>query len=307
MPPMDARWIARVLLIGLAWCLWPAPAQAQAYLCGNGPGPGERMVGMTQGGQGVASMPLCARDGPAPPPPPPVVTYAAIAWHADASDIWVDGNYNGPNAAERGALAMCNQAMGGGCTSTGEWSNSSMIVLRDRGGDFSNIWGGRNSADRRQAIDGCTAKQLLPCEVFATIRSTTNKRAPGAGVRKLYAASAWAESAGYDHKLYVASGLPSLDAATAAAIKACREATAHPCVSNAWSGNGFIQAYRLNGSDESATAETSATRAEDAAKLNCKRHNSPNCEIQARFDARRPGVFVHNFIAASGSREGSAK
>lgn len=37
----------------------PFLAYAQAYICGSGPGPGERQVGMTQGSNGVASMPLC--------------------------------------------------------------------------------------------------------------------------------------------------------------------------------------------------------------------------------------------------------
>ena len=90
------RRMVQMLVVALAWCLWPAAAQAQ-YPC-NGPGPGERMVGMTQGGNGVAPVPLCVRDdsGGAPAPPAaPANSYAAIAWHPDAADIWVDGNYVG--------------------------------------------------------------------------------------------------------------------------------------------------------------------------------------------------------------------
>ncbi|HVK96104.1 MAG TPA: DUF4189 domain-containing protein [Noviherbaspirillum sp.] len=294
MRSLDVRLFAWMLLIGLAYCLWPATAWAQQYPC-PGPGPGERMIGMTQGGQGIASVPLCVRDGPAPAPQAPVSSYAAIAWHPDAADVWVDGNYTGPNAAQQGALEMCNQVMGGGCTSTGEWSNSSMTVIRDRGGDFHNGWNGEGRAGRRQALAECSAKQLLPCEVFATIRSSTSRRSPGASVRKFYAASAWVDGTeGNDNKLYVESGYRSADSAIAAAIKSCSDATSRPCVNNTWTGNGFIQAYSVDAGD-SATVETSAKRAQEAARLNCKKLKSTTCELQALFDSRKPGLFVHDF------------
>ena len=294
----------QMLAIILAWSLWPASAaQAQAYPC-NGPGPGERMVGMTQGGNGVASVPLCVRDAAAAPAPPPapVNSYAAIAWHPDAADIWVDGNYlHSASVAESESLAACNKVMGGGCTSAGSWWNSSMTIIRDREGYFYKAWAGEGGAERKRTLAECSSKQLLPCEVFATIRSSTNRRSPGASVRKYFAASAWVDggaSDGYDGKLYVASGYRSADEATAAAIKACADATAHTCKSNALTGNGFIQAYRLNGTDDSATAETSARRAKEAAQLNCKKQKSTACELQAQFDSRKPGLFVHDFAAA---------
>lgn len=294
----DLPKVARVLLIGLACYLWPMQAQAQAYPC-PGPGPGEHQVGNTQSGPGVASVPLCMRDEYAAPQAAPASRYAAIAWHADAADIWVDGNYDGPGTAVRGALAMCNQVMGGGCTSTGEWSNSSMAIIRDKSGDFSNGWAGGGGAGRAKALADCSARQLLPCEVFATIRSGTNRRSPDASVRKLYAASAWVDgTVGEDHKLYVASGYRSLETATAAAIKACSKATSRPCKMNAQTGNGFIQAYLLNGGDESATSENTAKRAQDAARANCKKQKNPACELQVLFDSREPGQFVHNFIPA---------
>ena len=128
-----------------------------------------------------------------------------------------------------------------------------------------------------------------------------SRRSPGAGVRKYFAASAWVvggASDGYNAKLYVASGYRSADDATAAAIKACSDATSRPCESNALTGNGFIQAYRMNDSDDSATAETSAKRAQEAARVNCKKLKSATCELQAVFDSRKPGLFVHDFAGA---------
>ncbi len=249
------------------------------------------------GGQGtIGCAPLPGAGNQQAPQAAPSSSYAAIAWHPDAADIWVDGNYTGPNAAERGALEMCNQMMGGGCTSTGEWSNSSMTVIRDRAGNFYNSWNGQDRAGRGQALAECSAKQLLPCEVFATIRSSTGRRSPGASARKFYAASAWVDGVdGYDHKLYIASGYRTVDAANAAAIKACSDATSHPCKTSMWTGNGFIQTYRLNGTDDSVTVETTAKRAQEAARLNCKKQKKATCELQALFDSRKPGLFAHDF------------
>lgn len=304
MRAVKLRPIAQMLVVALAWCLWPTQAAAQAYAC-PGPGPGERMVGMTQGGNGVAPVPLCVRDdsgGPAPPPAPPIEAHAAIVWHPDAADVWVDGNYTGANnPAESVALDACTRAMGDGCKPAGTWSNSSMAIIRDRNGYFYKGWLGEGGAERRQVLADCSAKQLLPCEIFATIKSSTNRRLPGASVRKVFAASAWVTGGvadGYNSKLYVASGYRDADEATAAAIKACSDATSRSCESNALTGNGVIQAYRMNGSDDSATAETSPKRAKEAAQANCKKLKSTGCELQAQFDSRKPGLFVHDFAPA---------
>lgn len=300
----DLRRVGQMLVIALAWCLWPASAQAQHYPC-NGPGPGERLVGMVPGGPGVAPTPLCARDdsGGAPAQPQaPSENHAAIAWHVDAADVWVDGNYTGANnVAEQGALDACNKVMGGGCTSAGTWWNSSIAIIRDRNGYFYKGWAGDGGAERDRVMAECSAKQLLPCELFATIRASTNRRFPGSAVRKYFAASAWVAGGvddGYNSRLYVASGYRNADAATAAAIKACSDATARPCESNALTGNGFIQAYRMNGSGDSATVETSAKRAQEAARVNCKKQKGTSCELQALFDSRKSGLFVHDFAQA---------
>lgn len=288
---MSAHLFRGFLVMGL-WFLVTGVVHAQAAC----------PLGQIQIGSGTG-LNMCGpdrRQQQAPQTPPaPVSSYAAIAWHSDAADIWVDGNYTGPNAAERGALEMCNQVMGGGCTSTGEWSNSSMTVIRDRAGNFYNSWNDQSRAGRRQALAECSAKQILPCEVFATIRSSTSRRSPGASARKFYAASAWlAGTDGNDHKLYVASGYRSADAAIAAAIKSCSDATSRPCKTNMWTGNGFIQTYRLT-AGESATVETTAKRAQEAARLSCKKVKSTTCELQALFDSRKSGLFVHDFTTTT--------
>lgn len=163
---------------------------------------------------------------------------AALAWL-----LW-------PAQAHAHAQAFpCNG--GGGGALIGNWSNSSMAIIRDRGGDFFKAWVGQGGAERDKLLAECTAKQLLPCEVFATVKSSTNRRLPGASTRK--------------------------------------------CETNAWSGNGFIQAYQLSDGGGGATAETSAERAKQAAQINCRKQNSKSCGLVALFDSRKPGLFVHDF------------
>ncbi len=52
-------------LLGLvaAGLYWPMTADAQTFVCPNGPGPGENQVGMTGGSGGIAAIPICASDG----------------------------------------------------------------------------------------------------------------------------------------------------------------------------------------------------------------------------------------------------
>ncbi len=52
------------------------------------------------------------------------------------------------------------------------------------------------------------------------------------------------------------------------------------------------QAVRMDGS-RSGIAETSAQRAKQAAQLDCKQQKSKKCDLQAVFDCRKPGLFVH--------------
>jgi len=301
---INKRRIVQMLTVAFAWCLWPTAAQAQVPCTGA---PGEQRVGTSQQG-GSAPIPLCipgsSGGGSAPAPGSSVSeSHAAIARHLDAADIWADGNYTGPNNdAEANSIEMCNRVMGGGCETGGSWRNSSMKILRDSHGDFHNMWMGGDAAQRKQAMAECSAKQLLPCEEFATIRSSTDRRNPGAEARKYYAVSAWVvgnKSSGYNNKLYVASGHRSYDAASAAAIKACSDATSRKCEINTWSGNGFIQAFRQDSSD-SGIEETSAQRAKQAAQMDCKRQKSKKCELQALFDSRKSGLFVHDFAAGKG-------
>jgi Domain of unknown function (DUF4189) len=228
-------------------------------------------------------------------------SYAAIAWHPDAADIWVEGNYvNINNLALQNALDACNTVMGSGCTLAIEWRNASVTVVRDNKGDFYRSEAGTSEAEPNNIIEECSAKQTLPCEVFANIPSTTVRRSPDASAHKYFAVAVWAseDAKVYDGKIYISSGHRSFDAANTEATKACSGAASRSCKIAAWSGNGFIQVFRHDGPKDNATSETSLERAQEAARAVCKAQNSASCDMQAHFDSRQSGLFVHEFAKA---------
>lgn len=285
-------------LVAAAFIL-PGTAAAQQR-CPGGPGPGDMIVGYTPDGT-----PLCAPNpgagagAPTPAPRPVTQTYAAIAWHPDAGDVWLSGNYNGPNAAPGDALAACNRDMGGGCTTIGEWNNSAMAIIRNRYGELLSAWAGDGGRTRKQVLADCSAKQPLPCEVVGTFASGKREHRPNlAAARKLYAAVAWVKGTeGYDNRLYIARGHHHLADAEREALAACTKATGVSCGLLAYAGNGFIQTYAI-GTGHSATPETSAKRAAQAAQALCKQQKQA-CALQTGYDSRTPGLVVHDFLAGN--------
>ncbi len=286
--------------VGALLLFAPRPAAAQNYPCPGGPGPGEVQVGVSGGSHGVAAVPICApaAGGGGGGGSAPTYSYGAIAWHADADDVWMSGNWTGPNAAEQEALAACNQAMGGGCTSAGEWHNSSMTILRDNQGGLYGGWNGQGGQMRKKALADCRAKQLLPCEVLGSFSSSKRRHTPDiATARKIYAAAAWVWGEGFDNRLYIASGHRQLADAEAAALAACAKATGRKCQIAAGVGNGVLMIYRP-GTDISIVAERTSKRARQAAEADCKQRKA-KCTVQTAYDSRAAGVAVHDLNAAA--------
>lgn len=295
-----------LLVFALACATWlaamPGAAQAQTRPCPGGPGADEVIIAMTSGTDGMAKMPIC---GPRPegdrlPQTPPTIVnrYGAIAWHADADDVWMVGNQDfGGSALENHALEACNRAMGGGCKSIGSWNNSSMSIIRDRYGFLYNAWNGDDGATRKKVLADCSAKQPLPCEVVKKFGSDRFSYVPDpARARKLYAVAAWVDGTeGYDDKLYIASGYSDGYEAERIAMDACKAATGRQCKVAGFAANGFLQTYILGAGDHSVTPETTAKRAGEAAKVLCKQKKQ-KCVLQAAYSSRERRTFVHDFM-----------
>lgn len=268
-----------------------SPAQAQ-YPCSGAPG--EQMVGTTN--SGGATVPLCVPgSGPQAAPAPAETTHAALAWHPDAADVWVDGNWNGPNnGAQGGALAQCQRVMGSGCSIASVWNDSSQQIYRNHRGYLYVAWTYDKQEVKRIEAE-CQGETILPCEKVLRIHSSYD-RDPGPEVRKRYLVAAWVgDVAKDDGRLYIASGEPSYAAAESKAMASC--AAANPsttCEVANFTGNGVLQTY-LRGKDALASVQTSSKRAKQAAQAICKRDKAKSCVMQAQYDARRTGLFVHNY------------
>jgi hypothetical protein len=295
------------LLLAAALLWMPRPAAAQNYPCPGGPGPGEVQVGVSGGSHGVAAVPICApaAGGGGGGASAPSYSYGAIALHPDVDDVWMFGNWTGPNAAEQEALTACNQAMGGGCISIGEWHNSSMSIIRDAQGNRYAGWNGQGGTMRKKMLADCKAIQMLPCEVVGSFSSSKRRHTPNlATARKSYAAGAWVRGEGYNGRLYIASAHRTMAEAKAAATAACTNATGRNCEIAVAVANGTLLTFQLGypeRTDTSVVAERTVKRAQQAAETDCKNRKA-RCAIQTAYDSGTPGVTVHDFDAAAKSR-----
>lgn len=272
-----------------------SPASAQVYPCPGGPRPGDVQVAETHD-----RLPLCGPMAQLPPSRPKPVRvpdiHAGIAFHPDVDGAWIEGNRTNGKQAERAALEACGKAAGNGCYSGGSWRNSSMSLVKNREGELLLAWLGDNGKTRDRVLADCKARQVLDCEWGATIPSSLRSLGSDAAKRKRYLAAAWVVGQGYDNRLYITTGAPTADAAVKAAIDACRQATARDCKIQSFTGNGVLQTFTLGGAEQSATAERTPERAAEAAKVLCQRQGK-SCALQAVYNARTAGQFVHDFAA----------
>ena len=159
-----------MMLAMLAMGLASGSALAQNYLCPAGPGPGERQVGMTEGGgnSGLASIPICVNvDEPqlSEPGPPArqytyfwVSNYVAVAWHPNASDVWAIWNAQSEEQAKEGALRLCTVAMSDGCTIAKAASNTSIAIARAPDGTLWSGWGETPRKAKNDVLASCKKK-----------------------------------------------------------------------------------------------------------------------------------------------------
>ena len=298
------RYRAILLVIGTTLGLFAVTSPAQAQYACPGDTPTDRLVGMHNPGNGVAPHPICVprNSQPAAPAPPPRIinTYASIAMHPDVDGLWMEGNFDGPNGAEPKVMALCQQAMGGGCVSVGEWQNSDMAIARDWNGYLTSGWGRNGNEARQSALNACRREQPTPCEIVGTYGSGRQRIQPRLPRDlKLYGAGAWPQDTGDANappprnRAWIATGHRSEAEATNAAVTACQQATGLTCVYWAVAGNGVVQTFASD-QRNSALPERTGSRAVAAVNAWC-RQQGMRCRPQHAYDSRRSGLFVHNF------------
>lgn len=301
----------------LALLLPARPAMAQAYPC-NGPGPGERMVGMTPGGNGVAGVPLCVRDEAAAPVPqgPPtqwVNSYYVAAWHPDASDVWTAAGYRSADAAGEAALAACAAAMGPGCTLTPGAANGSIAIARDGLGTLWAATGASDGKARKEVEKLCVKEQQAICQVINTTNSPSWIEEigypvsqaivfpPKGNFHRIYASTAWVDSGSADGdwgaKIWVNSGYTSGKDAETAAVTQCERDSGAKCKAV----RTISDAYLTIAVDASRSIRVGSSPdykdARKHAEQRCK-DTGTKCTVTATFDATQKGAYVHDAYQA---------
>lgn len=125
--------MAGSLLAATALLFQADRAEAQ-HICASGPGAGEVQVGMTPGGNGLASMPLCNYvDTPSPSTPPQPTGWWETTWGALATDgpKGILGGVTGvasEKEAQAAALSDC-RAKGGNCQIEATYYNHCLVLV----------------------------------------------------------------------------------------------------------------------------------------------------------------------------------
>lgn len=129
--------------------IMPERANAFAYPCGAGPGPGEVQVGVMGGSHGIAATPMCeaassgsgSGSGSVPKSAAqvmnhPVDNYFAIVTHPGVDDVWATAGQYRKEGAEMAVLEPCRITMGSGCVILASGRNAWVAVARGKDGAF---------------------------------------------------------------------------------------------------------------------------------------------------------------------------
>lgn len=175
------RLVMAGLLTGLA-----VPALAQNYICPTGPGPGEIQVGMTPGGNGVGSVPVCMSNGsggspasgPTSPPLPPASNkYGAISFGVNSQGRPAGYYATGAPTAEearRNALRRCQSRGSRKCRVEAVYVNACVSIATDAGG---RLYASKpmncldDKAIDRNALARCRSRGGRNCSIFTYLSS----------------------------------------------------------------------------------------------------------------------------------------
>lgn len=314
-----------VAVVLLFFGLRAQPAAAQ-YVC-SGNEPGQRVVGMSQGGNGVAPMPLCVddvstapRNGPPVPKAPPGPrmmwrdSYMTLVWHADASDGWIATGFGSSKSAETAALDACTQAMGEGCTVGTGVRNGSLALARDEDGGLWESVGESVLAARQATLKSCREGGYKHCEIIRFAIATPWLEtvdgpsmgdpmvlAPQGDFRRNYGSVAWIDSKTVDGPwgttVWVSTGRHKAEDSSGAAVDACEKASGQHCVAaRTVSGGAITIATDTTGALHIGSSADYKTAEKDA-ESRCKEART-ECTVTATYEVRQFGNWTHDSNAA---------
>lgn len=162
------------LIFGAFWLIAASGASAD-HICTNSPN--EAFVGYSQGGNGVAPMPICRWLEQSSAPPPKVVERWEVfddrfgAWAIDESGAFgVSFGEVSRESADRKALDMCQERGGRRCVAIGQFRN--LCSTFAWGGGRSSFDGGESvEISERRALAACELDAGVECDVIRTVCS----------------------------------------------------------------------------------------------------------------------------------------
>jgi hypothetical protein len=156
--------------LAAALCFFPMDEAKAQYVCGSGPGPGERMVGQTMGADGTLSVPLCVQeDGPVVSPPgPSSAIWGAVAQTSGGASYFSWGFWDENSAtaqATGGCAAEAAKQGGGSCKLVTVLSGQFAAVARGSDGrDHVGVWVSIAEAKKR-ALKACNKTKVPGCQI----------------------------------------------------------------------------------------------------------------------------------------------
>jgi hypothetical protein len=255
LPPCNQGSLFDVFRIGISIGLfafvtsffWAVPAAANPYVCPAQLGPGERFIGMSQAGPGVAAVPLCVQDGVASSPSQPVArprpaldNFGAVVSSPHLNDVFFSQYLGSPEDAEREALRRCREVITqpGGCVFEMWVSNQHLAVAQRADGlrffEASPLYAGAE----QEALAACE-KAGLRCRIIANFnalpihafsRPSPSGYSPSLSneVQAAYATASWPID-GQSDFVWIARGYGSFAESDATAVSACASATGKVC------------------------------------------------------------------------------
>jgi hypothetical protein len=300
-------------IVAICFAFFPQSASAQAmgtYICGAGPGPGERQVGVTPGGNGVASLPICEAVGQSAPSGPPqqwIDAHIAVAGHDDANSTWTAAGYRYASTAVEEALNACNAAMSSGCKIYMQSYNGSVITLRD---NYGGLWWSSDatlSKAKRAAFKNCESKGYT-CEEAGWTKSQAwleniggpaldNPKIfpPGHNdFRKSYAAVAWVtDKEKWTQKVWITARQATAEAAKQEVLSACNNDSGTTCTLVLTLSD---TAFYVGVDENKAVRVGAALSMKDAEKqmeTDCKKAKA-KCKMTRSFSAWAEGTWIHD-------------
>lgn len=242
--------------------------------------------------------------------------YYAVAYHPEAFDVWIMGGYTKRDTAEKNARELCGINMlikGGGdeeliksCTLAFSSFNNVASIARGMNGDLYFATGNLSEESDAAVLANCR-KQNDFCSVFRqwvahpriTYAPSEEAHQPEGKFRKIYASAAWPRESISDNPadiaVYVTGGHPSKVAAERAALEACQQQSAHPCVTARTVSDTYIVLMKRSDKQVSITSSPTEAMVTTIAKEVCG--NGLICTVASVVPATQEGVGKYTLFA----------